>query len=163
MAGSGLGLMLGNLLGGSVIERRSLAETYGGAIALMAIGAGLTAVSPTVWVAVAPIFAFGVGNGVALVCNPVLVQRGARDEVRGRAFTVIMSVNYAMLGLAMAGAGPFTDAVGARWVWGFMAGAYALAAGAALVLARPIRAEQRADVTGPVPLVVGGTPRPPPP
>jgi MFS family permease len=49
--------------------------------------------------------------------------------LRGRAFTVIMSVNFAVLGLAMAVAGPLTDAVGARWVWG----AAALLAGIASV------------------------------
>jgi MFS family permease len=162
MAGSGLGLMLGSLLGGVLLERRSMAEAYAGAIALMAVGAGLTAVSPTVWVAVAFMVAFGTGNGVAIVCNPVFVQRGAPDEVRGRAFTLIMSVNFAMLGLAMAAAGPFTDAVGPRWVWGFMAGAYALAAAVALVLARPLRAPAHVEASQGLPLVAGGT-RPPQP
>lgn len=162
MAGSGLGVMVGNLLGAALVERRSMAEAYGGAIALMAFGAGLAAVSPTVWIAVPFLVAFGVGNGVALVCNPVLVQRGAPDELRGRAFTVIMSVNFAVLGLAMAAAGPFTDAVGARWVWGFMAAAYVLAAAVAVVLARPIRAPDRVDVSAPVPLLLGSTARPPP-
>jgi MFS family permease len=64
-----------------------------------------------------------------VVCNALLVQRGAPDVLRGRAFTVIMSVNFAVLGLAMAVAGPLTDAVGARWVWG----AAALLAGIASV------------------------------
>jgi MFS family permease len=162
MATSGLGLLLGALLGGTWIERRRMSEAYGGSIALMALGAGLTAVSPNVWVAVAFVTVFGFGNGVASVCNPVLVQRGARDEVRGRAFTVIMSVNAAVLGLAMGVAGPFTDAVGARWVWGFTAGVYALAAGVGLVLARPIRAPDRVDV-GPVTVLARGASQTPPP
>jgi MFS family permease len=162
MATSGLGLLLGALLGGTWIERRRTSEAYGGSIALMALGAGLTAVSPNVWVAVAFVTVFGFGNGVASVCNPVLVQRGARDEVRGRAFTVIMSVNAAVLGLAMGVAGPFTDAVGARWVWGFTAGVYALAAGVGLVLARPIRAPDRVDVT-PVTVLARGASQTPPP
>jgi len=162
MAGSGLGLMIGSLLGGSLIERRGMAEVYGGSIVLMALGTGLAAVSPTVWLAVVFLVAFGVGNGVAIVCNPVFVQRGAPDAVRGRAFTVIMSANFAMLGLAMAVAGPFTDAVGARWVWGFMAGAYAAAAAVALVLARSLRASERVAPAAPVPLVAGGTSQPPP-
>jgi MFS family permease len=59
----------------------------------------------------------GAGNGTAIVCNTLLVQRGAPDRLRGRAFTTIMSVNFALLGLGMAVAGPLLDAVGARWVF----------------------------------------------
>jgi MFS family permease len=163
MAGSGLGLMIGSLLGGSLIERYSMAEVYGGAIVLMAVGTGLTAVSPSVWLAVVFLVAFGAGNGVAIVCNPVFVQRGAPDALRGRAFTVIMSANFAMLGVAMAAAGPFTDAVGPRWVWGFMAAAYAFAAAVALFLARSIRVFEPVEPVAPVQLVAGGTGQLPPP
>ncbi|MBD0337918.1 MAG: MFS transporter [Thermoleophilia bacterium] len=162
MASSGLGLLLGALLGGSWVERRRMAEAYGSSIALMAVGAGLAAVSPSLWLAGACVILFGFGNGVASVCNPVLVQRGARDAVRGRAFTVIMSVTSTVLGLAMAAAGPLTDAIGARWVWGITAGVFALAAGVGLVLARPIRAPDRVDVA-PATVLARGTPQAPPP
>jgi MFS family permease len=60
----------------------------------------------------------GAGNGAAVVCNALLVQRGAPDHVRGRAFTLIMGSNFAILGLGMAAAGPLTDALGARWMFG---------------------------------------------
>ena len=92
----------------------------------------------------------------------MLVQRGAPDKLRGRVFTVIISVNSAVLGLAMAAAGPFTDAVGARWVWGFAACAYAVAAAVGLVLARPIRAPERVEVT-PVTVMASGAPQAGPP
>lgn len=150
MAAAGLGLTLGSLLGGAWVERRRMAEAYGGAIALMALGVGLAAISPTVWVASVFAVAFGFGNGAAVVCNAVFVQRGASDRVRGRVFTVIMSVNAAALGLAMAGAGPFIDAVGARWVWGFAAAAYAVAAAVALLLARPLRGPEHVEEIPPV-------------
>ena len=163
MAASGLGLMVGSLFGGSVVERRRMGEVYGGAIALMAVGTGLAAISPTVWVAAIFLVALGTGNGIALVCNPVLVQRGAPDEVRGRAFTVIMSTNFAMLGLSMAAAGPFTDAVGPRWVWAFIACAYAVGAAAALGFARATRAPARVEPAPAVPLAAGGTSQPPRP
>jgi MFS family permease len=162
MGAAGFGLMLGSLLGGVWVERRPMAEAYSTAIALMALGAGVTAISPTVWVALAFIAVCGLGNGVASVCNPVLIQRGAADEIRGRVFTVIISVNSAVLGLAMAAAGPFTDAVGARWVWGFTAGAYAVAAAVGLVLARPIRGPERVEVT-PVTVMASGAPQAGPP
>jgi MFS family permease len=76
------------------------------------------------------------GNGAALVCNALLVQRGAPDELRGRAFTVIMSSNYVLLGLGMVAAGPLTDAVGGRWMWGGAAAFYLAAALVAAALAR---------------------------
>jgi MFS family permease len=60
----------------------------------------------------------GVGNGAAIVYNTLLVQRSAPDHLRGRAFSTIISFNFAVLGAGMIAAGPLTDAVGARWVFG---------------------------------------------
>jgi MFS family permease len=80
----------------------------------------------------------GVGNGIALVCNALLVQRGAPDQLRGRVFTVLMSSNYAVLGLGMAAAGPLTDEFGARWVWGASACLSAVAALVGYGLARGV-------------------------
>jgi hypothetical protein len=82
-----------------------------------------------------------VGNGVAVVCNALLVQRGAPDRLRGRAFTVVMSVGYAILGLGMVAAGPLTNAFGARAVWSGAAGLFALAAVIGFVLVRGVAEE----------------------
>ena len=106
---------------------------------LMAIGIGLAAASPNVWIAAACVIVSGVGNGVAVVCNAVLVQRGAPDAMRGRVFTVLMSSNYAVLGLGMVLAGPLTNEFGARWVWGVSACLSAVAAVVGYGLARGIR------------------------
>jgi MFS family permease len=92
-------------------------------------------VAPTIAVAVPAVILASLGNGAAVVCNALLVQRGAPDELRGRAFTVIMSSNYALLGLGMVAAGGLTDAFGARLVWGLAAAAYLAAALAAFMLA----------------------------
>ena len=73
---------------------------------------------PNVWAALPCFVLSGIGNGVAVVCNALLVQRGAPDEVRGRVFTVIMSVNYAAYGIAVLIAGPLTDSFGPRWIFG---------------------------------------------
>ncbi len=135
---AGLGLVLGSIAAGAWIESRPIGFVYGGSILLMGVGIGAAAVSPTIWVAAVCVVVSGFGNGVAAVCNPMFVQRGAPDRLRGRAFTVVMSVNYAVLGLAMALAGPVTDAFGARWAWGASAAVYVVAAGAAYVLARGI-------------------------
>lgn len=126
--GSGIGLVAGALTAGGLLEKRPISSVYGLAIALMAFGIGAAALSPNVWVASVCVIVSGFGNGVAVVCNALFVQRGAPDFLRGRAFTVIMSTNFAVLGLAMVAAGPLTDAFGARWVWGGAALLSALAA-----------------------------------
>jgi MFS family permease len=107
-------------------------------IGLMAVGIGAAAVAPNVWLAAIAVVLAGIGNGAAVVCNAVLVQRGAPDRLRGRAFTVVMSVGYAVLGLGMVLAGFLTDALGARAVWGMAAVLLAIAAVVGLVLVRRV-------------------------
>lgn len=128
LATAGFGLVFGSLSAGVWLERRELPNVYVAGFLLMAIGIGLAAVSPNVWVAAACVIVSGVGNGVAVVCNAVLVQRGSPDPMRGRVFTVLMSSNYAVLGLGMVLAGPLVNEFGARWVWGISACLSALAA-----------------------------------
>jgi MFS family permease len=139
---TGIGLAFGSLLAGSFLERRALASVYAGSIGVVAVGLVAAAASPDVWVAAACVAFVGVGNGAAVVCNALLVQRGAPDELRGRAFTVLMSSNYAVLGLGMLVAGPITDALGARVVWAIAGGLAALAAGIGLTMARGVAAHQ---------------------
>jgi MFS family permease len=155
-AGSGVGLVVGSLYAASWLEHRSVSFVYGAALALMAFGALAAALSPDVWVGTLSLALSGSGNGAALVCNSLLVQRGAPDHLRGRAFTTIMSANYALLGAGMAVAGPITDAVGARWVFG---GASVLAGIAALVgraLTRQLGVLGDADEPGAQPAAAPG-------
>ena len=144
---TGLGLTIGGFFGGRAIDRFGVTRVYVGSLLLWCAGVAAAAVSESLPLAAALVAAGLVGNGAAVVCNLVLVQRGAPDRLRGRAFTVIMSTNYALLGLGMAVAGPLTDAVGARWVWGLAAAAYGLAALLALLFSRGLAlapAERRA-------------------
>jgi MFS family permease len=138
VAGTGTGLVIGSLFGGSWIEQRGMALPYTLSIGLMAVGIGAAAVAPNVGLAAVAVILAGIGNGTAVVCNAVLVQRGAPDRMRGRAFTVVMSVGYAVLGAGMIIAGFLTDALGARAVWGIAAGLLAVAAVVALVLVRRV-------------------------
>lgn len=128
--GFGLGLAGGALFAAGLLGRLGVARLYSAAIALMAVGTGAAAAAPNVWVAAACVVVAGSGNGAAVVSNALLVQRGAPDRLRGRAFTVVMSTNFAVLGLGMIAAGPLTDAYGPRAVW---AGAAAIAAAASVV------------------------------
>jgi MFS family permease len=132
---SGVGLVLGSVLVAPVLERRGAGSVYAPSIALQAIGFAAAAVSPNVWIAGACVAAAGLGNGASVVCNGLLVQRGAPDHLRGRVFTLIMSVNSAARGVGMALAGVIVDAYGPRWLWGGAALMFSLAAltGAVLV------------------------------
>jgi MFS family permease len=138
LASAGFGLVFGSLAVGSWVEKRELSRVYVAGLGLMAVGIGAAAASPNVWVAAACVVLSGVGNGIAVVCNALLVQRGAPDRLRGRVFTVLMSSNYLVLGLGMVAAGVLTNEFGARWVWGVSACLSALAALVAYGLARGI-------------------------
>jgi MFS family permease len=131
----GLGLTLGSLAAGQVVDRFGIGRVYFYGIALMACGYAIAALAPSIWVAVPAVVVASFGNGAAVVCNALFVQRGAPDELRGRAFTVIMSSNYALLGVGMIAAGPLTDVFGARVIWGAAAVAYLLGALATVLLA----------------------------
>jgi MFS family permease len=128
VAGTGTGLVIGSLLAGQWLAERGMRIPYGVSIGLMAVGFGLAAIAPNVWLATCAVVVGGLGNGVAVVTNAVLVQRGAPDRLRGRAFAVVMSVGYTVLGIGMAGAGVLTNELGARAVWGISAGLLAVAA-----------------------------------
>ena len=121
-AANGVGAVIGALAASAWIERRGMTLLYGLAIGVMAAAYIAAACSPNVWVAIGFVVVGGIGNATALVCNTLLVQRGAPDRLRGRAFTVIMGTNFAVLGIGMVIAGPLVDALGARWVWGIAGG-----------------------------------------
>jgi MFS family permease len=125
---SGIGAAVGALFASSWLERRSMTVVYAAAIGLMAFGDLAAAVSPNVWVAVWCIAAGNIGTATAIVCNSLLVQRGAPDYLRGRVFTLIMGSNATVLGIGLAAAGVLVNAVGARWVWGISAAFTALGA-----------------------------------
>lgn len=161
MASAGLGLVLGSLVAGAWIERTSIAGVYGLALTLMAAGAASAAASPSIWAAAVCVVVFGFGNGAATVCNPLFVQHGAPDHVRGRAFTVVMTINFAALGVGMAAAGPLTDAFGARWVWAAAGATQAIAAVVGFLFAR--RDRPRAVERPELPDVVAAAARAAPP
>jgi MFS family permease len=132
----GVGLVLGSISGGSLIDRYGMRGPYGLAIAVMGVGYLIAATLPNVWLAAPFVVLAGAGNGAAVVCNAVLVQRGAPDRLRGRAFSVIMSTGYAILGVGMIGAGPFTNEFGARAAWITAAGLCAAGATVGVALLR---------------------------
>jgi MFS family permease len=150
LSSMGLGLVLGGYLAGGWVDAHGVRGLYGASIGLMALGIGAVAASPGVWVAAPLLVIAGVGNGSALVCNAVLIQRGVPDQLRGRAFTLAMSLSYGALGLGMIGAGPLTDAIGSREVWAAAAGLLAAAAPLAVALTRGVSLAPAARAPEPV-------------
>ena len=147
VAASGVGLALGSFLSAPSLGRVGLRRNYVGSLVLMGVGWGAAALSPTIWLAVVFVIGGAAGNGAVVVCNRLLVQRGAPDQYRGRALATIMSSNYAVLGLAMAAAGVLTDVFGARAVWVAAGIIYLVAAFVALVLTRwlPVTSAEEHD------------------
>ena len=152
LVGTGaVGLVLGSLWASGLLERRGMRTTYAASLALMAVGYATAAAAPNVWIAAALVVVAGFGNGAAVVCNAILVQRGAPDRLRGRAFTLVMSGGYVFLGLGMIVAGPVTNALGARAAWEGAAAVTAVGAVAGLLLLRASarEAEQTEPVAAP--------------
>ena len=148
VAASGIGLALGSFLSAPALGKVGLRRNYVGSLVLMSVGWGAAALSPSIWLAVVFVVGGAAGNGAVVVCNRLLVQRGAPDQYRGRALATIMSSNYAVLGLSMAAGGLLTEAFGARAVWLAGGVVFLFAAFVALVMTRwlPISAldEQQA-------------------
>ena len=134
--GIGTGLVLGSWWSSHIVERIGTTRAYAGALLVMAIGFGAGAAAPNVWVAAACCLVGGVGDGVAIVCNALLVQRGAVDRVRGRTLTLVMSVTYALNGAGTVIAGALVHITGSRWIWAGGAVSFVLGAVAAFGLAR---------------------------
>jgi MFS family permease len=135
-AASGVGLVVGSLVTPGWIDRHGLSVVYPISLVVFAFGIAVAAVAPNVWVGAAGMVVAGGGNGAAVIANITFVQHAAPDRLRGRAFTLLMSATYGVLLIAFLGAGPLTDAVGARWVYGLSAALVAVAAVAAVALGR---------------------------
>jgi MFS family permease len=119
--GSGVGLVLGSLLVGPLVEHRRVSAVYPFAFVPWALGAFGAAIAPSIWFATLAMTVCGVGNGLAFPLTVLLVQQSTLDRIRGRVFTVIISVHNALLGVALAISGAVTGAFGPRWVYGVSA------------------------------------------
>jgi len=144
--GIGTGLVIGGFFSSRVVERLGVARAYLANLLCMAAGFAVAAASVDVWMAAAFCVVGGVGNGGAVVCNALLVQRGMRDDMRGRALTFVMSATYGVMGLSIIVTGIAMPPDASRWVWLAGSIAIAVAAVAGYALARePEPALQRAE------------------
>ena len=141
----GCGLVIGTLAGAPALARYSVARVYGAGLTFMAIGYLTVAVSPNVWVAAVCCLVSGVGNGAAILCNALLVQRGTFDLLRGRALTFVMSVTYMLVGIGNGIGGALVHGGGPRWIWGGAGGTVLVAAFGGSLLARNLGGETAAE------------------
>jgi MFS family permease len=134
--GTGIGLVIGSLISGSLLERRDMRVVY--PLVFLPWAAGLlgAGVAPNLWFATGAMVLAGLGNGLAFPLTVVIVQRNAPDRLRGRVFTVIISAHNAVLGVAMVTAGALTELVGPRWTYGLASALLGLASLTAFVLFR---------------------------
>jgi MFS transporter, DHA3 family, macrolide efflux protein len=133
---TGIGLVIGSLISGSLLEKRDLRVVY--PLVFLPWAAGLlgAGVAPNLWVAAAAMVLAGLGNGLAFPLTVVIVQRNSSDNLRGRIFTVIISAHNAVLGVAMVTAGALTEVAGPRWTYGFASALLICASAAAFLLFR---------------------------
>jgi MFS family permease len=137
---TGIGLVIGSLVSGSLLDRRELRVAYPLSFVPWAIGLLAAGLAPNIWVAVAAMVVSGFGNGLAFPLTVVIVQRSTTDQLRGRVFTVIISAHNAVLGAAMVAAGALTEGVGPRWTYVIGAASLALGSLTAAALLRGVRA-----------------------
>jgi MFS family permease len=132
---TGVGLVIGSFWSSGIVDRVGIGRTYGGALLVMSSGFAIGAASVDIWMAAACCVFAGLGNGVAVVCNALLVQR-TRDDVRGRALTFVMSATWTGMGVSIVVTGALMSPTDSRWVWGVGAGLLAAAAAVGYTLAR---------------------------
>jgi MFS family permease len=144
----GAGLVVGAFFSAQAIARWGVAVSYGTGLALMGVGTVAVALSPNVWVAAVCCVGLGVGNGTAVNCNALLVQRGTFDAMRGRALTFVMSATYlAVAAGEFAGGSAVHDGMAPdtpRWLWAIAGMALGIAAVAGWAIARKLGGETAA-------------------
>jgi MFS family permease len=141
----GAGLVLGSFSSAAVLARSGVARTYGASLTLMAMGYVGAALSPNVWVAAVCVLFAGVGNGGAIACNALLVQRGTFDLMRGRALTFVMSITFVLVGVGNGIGGLLLARTSPRWIWGACGIGLLVAALAGRLLARNLGSETPAE------------------
>jgi MFS family permease len=141
----GAGLVLGTLFSAAVLARSGVARTYGASLTLMAMGYVGAALSPNVWIAAICILFAGAGNGTAIACNALLVQRGTFDLMRGRALTFVMSITFVLVGVGNGIGGLLLNRTSPRWIWAACGLGLLVAALAGRLLARNLKGEAPAE------------------
>jgi MFS family permease len=122
VAFSAAGIVIGNFAAGSIVERLTVYGGYRASFLITAVGVAICAVSPGIVLGCVGAVIFGAGNGIGLVCNITLIQQVVSDDRRGQIFAVLGSLVQTFTLLGTLAAGPLTDLLGPRPIWGLSAG-----------------------------------------
>jgi MFS family permease len=125
---SGAGIAVGSLVGASGGELPQLVRRFLAGIVLVAVGLLGTAASPTFAVALCFLALLGVGNGLVIVYERLIIQATVADDLLGRAFGAqaaldgsAFAASYVVAGLILALVSPrvlfLIGGVGAMAVW----------------------------------------------
>ncbi len=115
------GILIGNIAAVWFISRMTVYGGYRASFLITAAGVAICAVSPSLAIGCVGAVILGIGNGVGLVCNVTLIQRVVPDERRGQIFAVLGSLVMTFTLIGTLAAGPITEAIGPRLVWGISA------------------------------------------
>ena len=118
VAFSALGIVLGNVVAMWFIERLTVYGGYRASFLVTAVGVALCAVSPNLAIGCVGAVIFGMGNGIGLVCNVTLIQQVVSDDRRGQIFAVLGSLVQTFTLIGTLAAGPVTELIGPRLMWG---------------------------------------------
>ncbi|HEV2814160.1 MAG TPA: MFS transporter, partial [Solirubrobacteraceae bacterium] len=121
VAAMGLGLTAGSLLGAGAKDGPAGARQYLLGLLLCGIAFGACAVVPTWPVALATFALLGLGNGLALVAENVLLQHVVPDAIKGRVFGLKGSLISTSFAVAYFGGGALVALVGPRTTFAVLA------------------------------------------
>jgi MFS family permease len=127
VAAMGVGISAGSLLGSSGGAVDALKRRYLGGLLLCGAALAATGIAPGFAVALPAFAAVGVGNGLALVYERLLLQTVVPDELLGRVFGVKNALVSWSFAIAFVSAGGLAALVGPRALF-ILAGAGTLAA-----------------------------------
>jgi len=153
------GILIGNVAAVLFISRLTVYGGYRASFLVTAAGVALCAVSPGLALGCVGAVVFGIGNGIGLVCNVTLIQQVVSDNMRGQIFAVLGSLVQTFTLVGTLAAGPITDAVGPRMMWGISAALLVVGFLNAVVvsaLRRPRGAAARLPVQVAQPVEAGG-------
>lgn len=120
-AAMGLGVTVGSLFAARSESPELGRRLYLSGIALCAAGMAACAVAPVLAIAVGAFLFIGLGNGIALVSEGVLLQQVIPDAIKGRVFGLKAAMISGAFLVAYFGGGLLTAAIGARWTFALIA------------------------------------------
>jgi predicted MFS family arabinose efflux permease len=127
VAAMAIGIVAGSLLGSRRGSPAALKRRYLTGLLMCGVALVLSGSVPSVWAAMPAFALIGVGNGLGLVNQRVLIQTVVPDGQLGKAFGMTKSLASWSLMAAFLGGGALVAAVGPRWMF-VLAGAGALIA-----------------------------------